>query len=320
MSNRLHTIFILTILAMVHCNSIVAQESQSAFSYLRIPASAHAAALGGENISIIEDDASLALSNPSLLSSVSHGTVSLGYMKYMEGVSMYTAGYTHVVNDKATVGGAASYLNYGTMKEMTSTAQQLGTFNSSDLALEGIVSYTLAKDLVGGVGAKFLYSKLGSYTSTAAAIDLGLNYYHPDLDFSASFVVKNLGGQLSAYDEEFENLPVDVLLGATYMMPQMPFRLSLTFSDLNHWDYAFLRHASLGADVILSPEFYFAVGYNLRRNHEMKVNDANNAETSHGAGLTLGAGLQLEKFKLNVSYGKYHVSSTSLMFNAAFNI
>ena len=47
-----------------------AQESQTAYNFLRLPVSAHAAALGGDNITIIEDDPSLMFSNPALLSSL----------------------------------------------------------------------------------------------------------------------------------------------------------------------------------------------------------------------------------------------------------
>ena len=43
-----------------------AQESQTEYNFLRIPVSAHAAALGGDNISIIENDASLIFSNTSI--------------------------------------------------------------------------------------------------------------------------------------------------------------------------------------------------------------------------------------------------------------
>lgn len=298
----------------------MAQESQTVYNFLRIPVSAHAAALGGENISLIEDDASLALSNPSLLSSVTHQTVSLGYMNYMSGTSMYTANYTHVLNDKATVGGAIHYLNYGSMTETDEYGQESGTFSPSDLTFEALFSYTLSKKIVGGIGAKFIYSKIGSYTSTAAAIDLGLNYYDPDWDFSASLAVKNLGGQLSAYNDEFENLPVDVLIGVSQRVHNTPFRIHATFCDLNHWDYAFFRHLNLGADVILSPQFYLAIGYNLKRGHDMKITATNSEDdSSHGAGLTVGGGLLLDRFKLNIAYGKYHVASSSLMFNAAFN-
>lgn len=299
---------------------LAAQESQTVYNFLRIPVSAHAAALGGENVSLIEDDASLALSNPALLSSVSHQTVSFGYMNYMSGTSMYTANYTHVLNDKATIGGAVHYLNYGSMAETDYNGQETGTFSPSDLTIEGLFSYTLANNIVGGIGAKFIYSKIGDYTSTAAAIDLGINYYNPEADFSASIAVKNLGGQLSAYDEEFEDLPIDIMLGVSQRIHNTPFRVHATFCDLNHWDYAFLRHLNIGTDVILAPQFYLAVGYNLKRAHDMKILTADgDDDSSHGAGLTLGGGLLLDRFKLNIAYGKYHVASSSLMFNASFN-
>ena len=312
---------LLFLLSVGLVNSALAQESQTVYNFLRIPESAHAAALGGENISIIEDDASLALSNPALLTCVSSRTVTLGYMNYMSGVGMYTAGYTHVINDKATVGGTIHYLNYGTLKEYSANDQELGTFNPSDITFEALLGYTLTKRLAGGIGAKFIYSKIGYYKSTAAAIDLGLNYYDPNLDLSLSFAVKNLGGQLSAYDEEYESLPIDILLGASYRIKNSPLRVSLTFCDLNHWDYAFLRHACVGVDLKLTEQFYVAGGYNARRAYSMKTrNMTDNTESSHGAGFTVGAGLLLERFKLNVSYGKYHVNSSSIMFNAAINL
>ena len=40
-------------------STAVAQVSQNAYNFLRLPVSAHAAALGGDNITIIDDDASL---------------------------------------------------------------------------------------------------------------------------------------------------------------------------------------------------------------------------------------------------------------------
>lgn len=42
--------------------TVWAQESQTAYNYLRLPVSAHAAALGGDNITIIEDDEAFILS------------------------------------------------------------------------------------------------------------------------------------------------------------------------------------------------------------------------------------------------------------------
>jgi hypothetical protein len=48
--------------------------------------------------------------------------------------------------------------------------------------------------------------------------------------------------------------------------------------------------------------------------------DTNNEESSHGAGFSLGGGINLERFKLNIAYGKYHISSNSLIINIAYSL
>ena len=50
---------VFTLLLTLFAAVMRAQESQTEYNFLRLPVSAHAAALGGENISIIEDDPSL---------------------------------------------------------------------------------------------------------------------------------------------------------------------------------------------------------------------------------------------------------------------
>lgn len=52
----------------------------------------------------------------------------------------------------------------------------------------------------------------------------------------------------------------------------------------------------------------------------MKIQSSNDSSSSHGAGLSLGAGLNLERFHLNLAYGKYHVSSNSLLVNLAYSL
>jgi hypothetical protein len=110
-------------------------------------------------------------------------------------------------------------------------------------------------------------------------------------------------------------------VGVTKRLIGSPLRISATLVDLNHLDYKFINHIVAGADLILSPQIYVALGYNFRRANEMEI-IANDEErgSSHGAGLSLGAGLQLERFKLNIAYGKYHVSSHSLLINASFSL
>ena len=184
-----------------------AQESQTSYNFLRLPVSAHAAALGGDNITLIEDDEALVFHNPALLSSVSDKTINLNYMNYMSGVNVASASFNRIVKEKASWAVSAQYIDYGKMKQTDENNIEMGEFSAKDIALAGHFSYMLAQNLAGGISARFITSYIGDYNSIAMGVDLGLNYYDPEQDLSISAVAKNLGGQLKAYDEEYEKMP-----------------------------------------------------------------------------------------------------------------
>ena len=202
-----------------------AQDSQTAYNFLRLPVSAHAAALGGDNITIIEDDPTLMFNNPALLSSVSDKSINLNFMTYMAGAKTASASFTKVLKDKASVAVMAQYMDYGTMKEVDMNNVQTGEFSAKDIALSGVFSYMLSERIAGGITAKVINSYIGSYSSWAMGVDLGLNYYDPEREWSLSLVAKNLGGQLKAYDNKYEKMPLDVQLGASKRFAALPFRL-----------------------------------------------------------------------------------------------
>lgn len=309
-------LFLLTLFAV----TAGAQDSQTGYNFLRIPVSAHAAALGGENITIIEDDPSLMFSNPALLASVSDKSINLNFMTYMAGATTASASFNRIIKDKASVAVMAQYMDYGKMKETDENNVIKGEFSAKDIAISGVFSYILTDKLVGGITAKFINSYIGDYSSLAVGIDLGLNYYDPDREWSVSLVAKNLGGQIKAYDEEYEKMPFDLQAGVSKRFASLPFRLSATLVGLTDWDYGLINHLVIGADIILSQQIYLAAGYNFRRADEMTIGSGTDDESSHGAGWSFGAGLQLEHFKLQLGYGKYHVSSNSLLVNVSYSL
>lgn len=308
-------IIILTIMAI----AARAQDSRTGYNFLKLPVSAHAAALGGDNISIIEDDESMIFNNPALLSSVSDKTINLNYMNYMSGANTASAAFNRIIKERASVAASAQFIDYGKMKEVDENNVQTGEFSAKDISIAGYFSYMLTDRIAGGITAKFVTSYIGDYNSIAMGVDLGLNYYDPDKEWSVSLVAKNLGGQMKAYDDQYDRMPIDVQLGASKRFAHMPFRLSATLVDLNHLDYKFINHLVMGADIIISPTIWVGVGYNFRRANEMKITEAD-GESSHGAGLSFGAGINLERFKLNLAYGKYHVSSSSILINLAYSL
>lgn len=311
------TLFIIILTVMAATTK--AQDCRTGYNFLRLPVSAHAAALGGDNISIIEDDESMIFNNPALLSSVSDKTINLNYMNYMSGANTASASFNRIIKERASVAASAQFVDYGKMKETDENNIQTGEFSAKDISIAGYFSYMLTDRLAGGITAKFITSYIGDYNSIAMGVDLGLNYYDPEKEWSVSLVAKNLGGQMKAYDDQYDRMPIDIQLGASKRFAHMPFRISATLVDLNHLDYKFINHLVAGVDIIISPTIWVGAGYNFRRANEMKITETD-GESSHGAGLSFGAGINLERFKLNLAYGKYHVSSSSILINLAYSL
>lgn len=310
--------------------SMHAQDGNSVFNFLRIPVSSHAAALGGENISLIEDDITLAMQNPALLSCVADKSLGLNYMVYLDGVGVASAAFSKTINDRSAWAITAQYMGYGKMKETTPEDIELGEFSAKDMAFTGIYNYDLSDYWSGGVAAKLIYSNYEKYSSFAIGVDLGLNYYNENADFSFSFAAKNLGGQLVAFDDRRERLPIDLQIGITKRLAHAPIRLSVTMPMLNNWKSSpystkdgkkdnfgkiLLNHFIVGLDFVPTDNFYVSLGYNFRRGNEMKINGS-----SRWAGLALGAGIGIKRIKIGASFAKYHSVGSSLLFNLSTSL
>ena len=298
---------------------IRAQESETVYNFLRLPVSAHAAALGGENITIDDDDPTMVFHNPALVSNVTDRSLNLNYMTYMEGVKVASASFVKALRNRATWAVEAQYVDYGSMKQTTAENEVIGKVSAKDIAVGGTFTYALSNKIAGGVTAKFVSSSLAGFNSIGMAVDLGLNYLNPELGLSVSAVARNLGGQLKAYEDDFEKLPFDLQFGVSKRLGESPLRFSVTMTRLHDWDDKFVNHLVFGAEAFLADNIWIGGGLNPRRSDEMKISDGE-TESSHGAGLSFGGGLQLERFKLQLAYGKYHVSASSLIINITYTL
>ncbi len=308
---------------------ILGQESTSVFNFLNLPYSARTTAVGGKNISLIEDDISLTLQNPALLSSVSDKTIGLNFMTYMKGSKVGSAGYSQIHKERGTWGVNAQFVGYGSMKETLETGQIIGNMKAQDICISGMYSYSLSDYWVGGATGKIIYSHYGEFSSCALAVDLGLNYFLQEKDFSLSAVARNLGGQIKGFADHHERLPFDLEVGFTKGLGHAPISISLTMVDLTRWskDYfystnkkeisggrIFTNHFVVGVDIKPIDVIYVSAGFNFRRAYEMKA-----AGSSHAAGLSFGAGVNLKKIKLGLAYAKYHVGAPTFSISTAYN-
>lgn len=308
-----------------------AQQSTATTSVLTLPFSVRAAAAGGESVSIVDDNAGLGLHNPALLANVSPRTLNLSFMTYAAGSNLLGAQYVHAFGERHTGVAFAQLMNYGSMNETDAEGGVLGTFSPRDFMFGAGYSYLLSDRWSGGANLKFVYSSLADFRAFALGVDLGLNYFNEEKDFSFGLTARNIGVQLATFDGRPERIPFSLQSGITTALGSTPLHLSLTAVDLTRWNgrqYVtsresgkvswstnLINHFVVGLDYTTPNDLlWVSLGYNFRRAYELHA-----AGTSGLAGLTLGAGMHLKGFGIGLSYARYHKSYSSLMFNASYS-
>ena len=326
---------IFSLLLAVLPATALAQEYASAFNTLRLPASSHAAALGGQNVTLIEDEPTAGWYNPALYANVSDLSAGLNFMTYAAGSTWMGAHFVKAFGERHTMAVGVQYMNYGKMDETDEAGNTLGQFSAKDIVIGAGYSYLLSDRWTGGANLKMMVSNLADYTALAAAVDVGLNYYDDENDLSVSASLQNIGTQLKAYhDGQRTHLPFTLALGFSKGMAHLPVRFHVTMTDVTRWKSSYyvlpenkdkdksdkvgfgkkaLNHFVLGLDILPTDYLYLSVGYNFRRAYELKASGS-----SHLAGLSAGAGVNVKHFKFGVSYAKYHQASNSIMANVGY--
>lgn len=326
---------IFSLLLAVLPATALAQEYASAFNTLRLPASSHAAALGGQNVTLIEDEPTAGWYNPALYANVSDLSAGLDFMTYAAGSTWMGAHFVKAFGERHTMAVGAQYMNYGKMDETDEAGNTLGQFSAKDIVIGAGYSYLLSDRWTGGANLKMMVSNLADYTALAAAVDVGVNYYDDENDLSLSASLQNIGTQLKAYhDGQRTHLPFTLALGFSKGMAHLPVRFHVTMTDVTRWKSSYyvlpenkdkdksdkvgfgkiaLNHFVLGLDILPTDYLYLSVGYNFRRAYELKASGS-----SHLAGLSAGAGVNVKHFKFGVSYAKYHQASNSIMANVGY--
>ncbi len=325
MRNILFTLFFSLVLV-----SLQAQEGGEVFTFLRYPSSARANALGGHTVSLVETDPSLIFHNPALLGAEMDQMVNLNYMNYIADINVGSALYTKAIRERSAWGIGANFISYGEFTETSPDNSVLGTFSAKDVCMNGFFSYDLSDTWRGGVSLKFLYSSLEKYTSIGLGVDVGLSYYNTAKGFSAGFVLKNMGAQLKAYDEQRQKMPWDIQVGLSKKMAHAPFRFSVTAMYLNKWKLSYIdnndetvasgdgfvkslsKHLVFGVDFIPTNNFWVGVGFNPKANADMKLQNGNKM-----GGFSAGAGVKVKRFDVGVSIARYHPSASSLMLSVS---
>lgn len=298
------------------------------YGFLELPVSAHAAALGGTVVSVVEPESSLADQNPSLLCPEMVGQVSASYMNYVSDINLASASYTSVFLIHGAWQAGLRYVGYGDFKGYDEFGSPTGNFSAKDIAFHYAVGYPLSERWRIGAAARGIYTKYESYSAFAMGVDVGLNYYNEVAGRSFSVVLSNLGGQLKTLEDRRSNLPTQLSVGVTKEVEHLPFCFTLTAVDLLDWDQEYmdadgdehtckggeqvLNHLLLGVECVASDNFYLAAAYNYRRQREFSGNGG------FLRGLSFGTGITYDVWSLQASYARYNAVDGSLSLTLSY--
>lgn len=314
-----------------------AQNSSSAYSFLDIPISSHAYALGGVNTAIIDSDILLADQNPALIGPEIGIQAAASYMHYMGSGNFGGVRFGMAAGERGAWSAGIRYLNYGAFDGYLSDGTPTGSFTPADVVFEGTYSHDITNRLRGGVNYRMIYSTYEHYTAFAMAVDLGINYYNEEKDLSLSAVLTNMGGQVKRFDSEYNRLPFDLRLGYMQTLGNSAFQLSVNAWHLTKWKLPYynhdkndsdkqqevqsnffsdlFRHLVFGLQYSPSEKFYIGVGYNYKTRTDMSAYQRNFL-----SGFSLGGGIRVKDFGFAVSYALPHKSASTLMLNLNWTI
>jgi hypothetical protein len=308
----------------------IAQESSGVFDFLTLPVSTRIEALGGENVSVVENDLSLVFHNPASLLQEMDMDVNLGFQSYLGGIKAGNVAFAKALGSYNAWGVGINYVNYGTMTRTTIDNLDNGEFSVKDMCFNGFFSRDLSDRWKGGVTAKVIYSAMEDYTSAGLAVDLGLSYYNADADFSFGLAGRNLGRQVKTYHEIRESLPWDIQMGITKRLAHAPIRVSVTAVRLKQWKFkpyregkdkedsfvtTFFKHLVFGVELLPSDNLWIALGYNPKVGLDMSLESGNKL-----GGFSAGAGLRVRAFNIGASVSRYHPSATAFHLNVTTSL
>lgn len=312
------------------------------YQFLNLVASPRQAAMGGKTITIYDEDVNQALYNPATINPEMDNHLAVNYGSYFGAVTYGTASYAYTYDRHLqTFQVGVNYINYGQFDGYDENGQATSQFTGNEVALSFGYAYNVPNsNLFIGANGKLITSALESYSSFGGALDFGAIYIDEANDVNWAFVVRNLGTQFTTYSGLKEKLPLDIMLGVSQELENVPIRWHLTLDNLQQWNISFnnpnqaqasldgstsekkvsflgnaLRHTIFGIELFPKRAVNLRLGYNFRRTVELKVEDIR-----YFSGMSVGFGLKLNKMKFNYSYSRYTLAGNTSLFGLTLNL
>lgn len=318
------------------------------YEFLNFAPSARVSALGGTHIAVVDDDINIGAGNPAAINELMHQQLSFSHAFHPGGIQYgYVSGGFHQQKWQTTFTGGIRYANYGDFQLTNDLGQVEGDFKAAEYGITLGAGRQLAERLRGGINLRFVTSQLESYTSTGLLADLSLLYQDTAKNFIMTLVARNAGRQLSTYrPDNNEPLPFELQAGISKRLKYLPFRFSLVYRYLDRWNVLyddpnstettllfgdqetersnteiwfdnFARHFVFNGELFVGKKdnFRLRFGYSHLLRKELSINEYRSL-----SGFTFGAGIKINRFRLDYGRTNYHIGGGVNHLTVATNI
>ncbi len=307
---------------------------QGTYQFLNMATSARSAALGGNILAIKDNDVSLALMNPSLITKEMDKTLALNFVDYYTDINYGSVTGSLTFEKYGSFTGSIQYVDYGKFTQTDANGNIMGEFIAAEYAF--IVGWGRQLDSNFSIGAniKGLYSHMFTDITNGLGADVAASYTVPSRNFTISLVARNAGKQINGYlPNQTEPLPFQLSLALSKKLKHLPFRYSIVYSRLDRYDLSYDdpsedkvdpltnepikedkvgkffdnlgRHFIIGGEYTPSNALALRVGYNYGRRQEMGVDTRKST-----VGFSWGIGLKIKQFQFNYSRSTYHLAGS----------
>ena len=306
---------------------------ESTYQFLNLISSPRQAALGGKVLTNVDYDVTQGIYNPATINVEMDNQLALNYANHLGGISYGTAAYAYTVDRRTqTFHTAVTYVNYGSFDGYDESGNSTGRFTGNETSISFGYSLQIGfSDFYAGANLKLISSKLEQYASLGGAFDFGLIYIDESLDFNAAVVIRNVGTQFTTYAGLNEPLPLEIDLGLSQKLQNVPIRWHLTFENLQQWPIAaanparattdlngnqtqeqigfltnIIRRTIIGLELFPEKGFNIRAGYSFRRSEELRI-----IEQRNFSGLSFGIGLKFNNLRFSYTHARYSAASNT---------
>lgn len=337
-----HSLLVIVLLVSSSFHTYGQIGGEATYQFLNLVSSTKQAALGGRVLTAVGYDPTTAIYNPATINAKMDNQFQVNYVNHLGDVNYGTAAYAYTWDRHVqTFHAGVTYLNYGTFNGFDEQGTSTGEFSGNEVAVSVGYSYNIPwSDFYVGANVKLISSQLENFSSLGGAVDIGLLYYNEDKAVRGALVIRNLGTQFTAYDEVFEDLPLEIAVGFSNTMRTLPLRLHVTLENLQQWEIAFtneanaqrdldgnviqddpsffnnaLRHTVLGVEIFPEGDFQLRFGYSFRRAEELRIQD-----TRSFSGLSAGFSLKIRKLRFSYSHARYSLAANTSFLGVNINL